>query len=139
MMTPPPGLARYRKTLDYVVDIKGNQRSVNLAAEVQTIEELRHIASVQRKLMQEIANIATDMQENYIQVQTLLAMKLAETRDLKTHLSVRPRSCDIQPSSWRASTTSRRKTLILSDSINRRPLLAQGKRFYSGKYRHAMR
>ena len=67
MMTPPPGLATCRKTLDYVVDIKGNQWSVNLAAEVQTVEELRHIASVQRKLMQETANIATNMQENYIQ------------------------------------------------------------------------
>ena len=58
MMTPPPGLAGCRKTLDYVVDIKGNQWSENLAAEVETVEELEQIASAQRKLMR----------VNYIQV-----------------------------------------------------------------------
>ena len=49
-------------------------------SEVETIEELEQIASAQRELMREAANIAIDMQVNYVQMQTWLA----ENRELKT-------------------------------------------------------
>ena len=77
-MPPPLASADLGKTfnpLNYVVDVKGNRWSENLAAEVETVEELEQIASAQRKLMREAANIATNMQVNYIQVQTLLAAR----------------------------------------------------------------
>ena len=86
-MPPPVESENIGKTfnpLDYVVDIKGNRWSENLASEVETVEELELIASAQRKLMREAANIATNMQVNYIQVQTLLAARLTENRDVKT-------------------------------------------------------
>ena len=85
---PPPleseNIGKTFNPLDYVVDIKGNRWSENLASEVETVEELELIASAQRKLMREAANIATNMQVNYIQVQTLLAAKLMENSDVKT-------------------------------------------------------
>ena len=68
----------------YVVDIKGNRYSENLASEIEHIEELEQIASAQRRLMREAATVATNMQINYIQVQTLLASKIAENRELET-------------------------------------------------------
>ena len=67
-----------------VVDIKGNRYSENLASDVENIEELEQIASAQRRLMREAATIATNMQINYIQVQTLLASKIAENHESKT-------------------------------------------------------
>ena len=66
--------------LEYVVDVKGNQRSENLVGEVETIEELEQIAAAQRKLKREAARIATNMQVNYMQVQTLLASRRAGNR-----------------------------------------------------------
>ena len=51
---------------------------------METIEELEQVASAQCKLMREAAGIATSMQANYIRVQTLLAARLLENRDVKT-------------------------------------------------------
>ena len=64
--------------LDYVVNLRGYRWSENLMADVKTIDELEQIASVQRELMHKAAYIATNMQVNYIQVQTLLASKTTE-------------------------------------------------------------
>ena len=85
-MPAPLNLESFEKTLDplrYVVDIQGNQWSENLVTEVQTIEEFEQIATAQRKLMREAAKTAIDMQVNYIQVQTLLASKRAENRNVQ--------------------------------------------------------
>ena len=68
----------------YVVDVKGNWWwSEDLESKVKTIEELEQVASAQRKLMREVASIAASMQANYIRVQTLLAERLLEDRDMK--------------------------------------------------------
>ena len=82
-MPLPINIANPWKTFDpleYVVDVKGNQRSENLVGEVETIEELEQIAAAQRKLKREAARIATNMQVNYMQVQTLLASRRAGNR-----------------------------------------------------------
>ena len=69
----------------YVVDVKGNRWwSEDLALKVEAIEELEQVASAQCKLMREAAGIATSMQANYNRVQTLLAARLLENRDVKT-------------------------------------------------------
>ena len=98
-MPTPLASANLGKTLNYVVDIKGNRWSENIAAEVETVEELEQIASAQRKLMREAANVATNMQVNYIQVQTLLASKLAENRDSKAPFDLLDLQTDVERSS----------------------------------------
>ena len=98
VMPPPLASANLGKTLNYVVDIKGNRWSENLAVEVETVEELEQIASAQRKLMREAANIATNMRVNYIQVQTLLASKIAENRELKTPFDLLDLQTDVEGS-----------------------------------------
>ena len=88
MMPPPLASEGVWKTFNprfYVADIRGNRwSSESLASKVETIEELEQVASAQCKLMREAAGIATSMQANYNRVQTLLAARLLENRDVKT-------------------------------------------------------
>ena len=80
---------------DYVVDFKGNRWMKNHPAEVENIEELRKIAAAQRGLILEAKNILANMEENYVQVQAFIALKLgvgygmvnvrADLDDLQTH------------------------------------------------------
>ena len=91
MMSPPMASEGVWKTFNplfYVVDIRGNWwSSENPTSKVETTEELEQVALAQRKLMREVTNIATSMQANYIQVQTLLAARRLKNRGVKAPAS----------------------------------------------------
>ena len=88
-MMPPSitleGVGETFNPLFCAVEIKGNRWwSGSLALKMETIEVFEQVASAQRKLMLEAANIAINMQINHIQVQTLLAARLLDAREVKT-------------------------------------------------------
>ena len=87
VMSPPLEAENVEETfnpLDYVVDAKGNRWSGNPVLKLETIEGFKQVTLAQCKLMHEAVNIAINTRTNHVQVQTLLAARLLDAREVKT-------------------------------------------------------
>ena len=68
----------------YVVNLRGKPPSDVLRPEVETIEHLHQIAYVQCEMLRKAALIVTDMQVNYLKIESLISAKAVGTQVVST-------------------------------------------------------